>query len=176
MNCSKNVLSFRRHLLPYCPGRLPSTWVNHFHQRSMLNTAHIKPTIERYITCAVNKSRGKVHPRAVQEGPEGEQRYSYTLSPTSALDGVRVNAKPRPVYPRERPGTHCIGGCVNLRAGLDWYGKSHPHRDSIPGPSSPYRVAIPTELSLLRAIDTLSLKELKTQILLTAPTSKETGL
>ena len=25
--------------------------------------------------------------------------------------------------------------------------KSRPHRDSIPGPSSPYRVAIPTELS-----------------------------
>jgi hypothetical protein len=26
-------------------------------------------------------------------------------------------------------------------------GKSRPHRDSIPGPSSPYLVAIPTELS-----------------------------
>ena len=25
-------------------------------------------------------------------------------------------------------------------------GKSRPHRDSIPGPSSPYSVAIPTEL------------------------------
>jgi len=40
-------------------------------------------------------------------------------------------------YPRERPGTHCTGGWVGLRAGLDWYGKSRPHRDSIPGPSSP---------------------------------------
>ena len=32
----------------------------------------------------------------------------------------------RPLYPRERPGTHCIGGWVGLRAGLDGYGKSPP--------------------------------------------------
>jgi hypothetical protein len=35
------------------------------------------------------------------------------------------------------------------RAGLDGCGKSRPHRNSIPGPSSPYRVAIQTELSRL---------------------------
>ena len=34
------------------------------------------------------------------------------------------------------------------RAGLDGCGKCRLHRDSIPGPSSPLRVAIPTELSL----------------------------
>ena len=33
------------------------------------------------------------------------------------------------------------------RAGLDGCWKSRPHRDSIPGPSSPQRVAIPTTLS-----------------------------
>ena len=32
------------------------------------------------------------------------------------------------------------------RAGLDRCGKSLPHRDSIPGTSSPYPVAITTEL------------------------------
>ena len=32
-------------------------------------------------------------------------------------------------YPRERPGTHCTGGWVGLRAGLDRCGKSHPYRD-----------------------------------------------
>jgi hypothetical protein len=32
------------------------------------------------------------------------------------------------------------------RAVLDKCGKCHPHRVSIPGPSSPYPVAIPTEL------------------------------
>ena len=29
-------------------------------------------------------------------------------------------------YPRERPGTHCTGGWVGLRAGLDICGKSRP--------------------------------------------------
>jgi len=37
----------------------------------------------------------------------------------------------------ERPGTHCTGGWVGLRAGLDRCGESRPHRDSIPRPSSP---------------------------------------
>jgi hypothetical protein len=34
------------------------------------------------------KGKGKVHPRTGQESPEGEERYSSTLSLTSALDGV----------------------------------------------------------------------------------------
>ena len=33
------------------------------------------------------------------------------------------------------------------RAVLEGYGKSHPHRDLIPGPSSPLRVCIPTALT-----------------------------
>ena len=53
-----------------------------------------------------------------------------------------VNATPRPLYPRERPGTHCIGGWVDPRAGLDGCGKTRPHRDSIPGPSL-YRLSYP---------------------------------
>ena len=36
-----------------------------------------------------------------------------------------VNATPRPLYPREIPCTHCIGGWVAPRAGLDGCGKSH---------------------------------------------------
>jgi len=36
---------------------------------------------------------------------------------------------------------------VDLRAGLDGYGKSLPHRDSIPGPPSLWRFCIPTGLS-----------------------------
>ena len=51
-----------------------------------------------------------------------------------------VKATPWPPYPLERPGTRCIGGWVGPRAGLDRCGKSRPHRDSIPGPSSPLRV------------------------------------
>ena len=42
-----------------------------------------------------------------------------------------VNATPRPLYPRGRPGTHCIGGWVDPRASQDGCRKSRPHRDSI---------------------------------------------
>ena len=55
-------------------------------------------------------------------------RYSSTLSLTSALEGVggQLHA------PGKRPGTHCIGGWVGPRAGLDGCEKSRPHQDSIP--------------------------------------------
>ena len=57
------------------------------------------------------------------------------------LDAKRwlVRTKPRPLYLRQKkkPGTHCTEGWVGLEAGLEGYGKSHPHRVSIPGPSSP---------------------------------------
>jgi hypothetical protein len=47
--------------------------------------------------------KGRVHPRTGNEGPEEKQRYSATLSLTSALDGGWVvNTTPRPLYPRER--------------------------------------------------------------------------
>ena len=36
----------------------------------------------------------------------------------------------------KKSGTHCIGGCVGPRAGLDGCGKFAPHRDPIPGPPS----------------------------------------
>ena len=40
--------------------------------------------------------------------------------------GWVVNATPRPLYPRKRPGTHCTGGWVDPRAGLDGWGKISP--------------------------------------------------
>jgi hypothetical protein len=53
--------------------------------------------------------------------------HSSTLSFTLAVVGVWVvNATPRPLYPRERPGTHFIVGWVGFRVGLDEYGKSRP--------------------------------------------------
>jgi len=51
--------------------------------------------------------------------------------------GGLVNATPRPLYSRERPGTHCIGGWLRPSSGLDTCGKSRSHHDSIPVPSSP---------------------------------------
>ena len=47
--------------------------------------------------------KGKGHPRTDHEGLKGEQRYSSTLSLTSALDvGWVVNATPRALYSREK--------------------------------------------------------------------------
>ena len=37
-----------------------------------------------------------------------------------------ISTTPRPLYPRERPGTRCTGGWVGPTAGLDWCGKSRP--------------------------------------------------
>ena len=82
--------------------------------------------------------KGKVHPRTGHEGPEGEEVYSSTLSLISALDGVSGQSHaPAALTTGKRPGTHCIGGWVGPRAGLDRCGKSHPHRDSIHGSSNP---------------------------------------
>ena len=71
---------------------------------------------------------------------------------TSALRwGWVVSTTSRPLYPWERPGTHCIGGWVGPRAGLDGCGKSRPHRDSIsdrPARSeSLYRLSYPGPFS-----------------------------
>jgi hypothetical protein len=72
------------------------------------------------------------------EGPEGEQRYSCTLSVTSALDwGGWLTPCPGSFTLGKSPSTHCIGGWVDPRADLDGCGKSCPHRDLISEPSSP---------------------------------------
>jgi len=73
--------------------------------------------------------------------------YSSTVSSTSALDGVGGQRHaPADFPPGKRFSAHCTGGWVDLRAGVDESGKSYPHRDLISEPSSPYKVAIPTEL------------------------------
>jgi hypothetical protein len=57
---------------------------------------------------------------------------------TTTLDGVGGQPHaPAALCSGKRPGTHRIGGRVGPRAGVDGCGKSRPHRDSIPAPSSP---------------------------------------
>jgi hypothetical protein len=48
-----------------------------------------------------------------------------------------VSTTPRPLYLRERPGTHCNGGWVGPRAGLDVYENSRP--TGIRSPDCPAR-------------------------------------
>jgi len=57
---------------------------------------------------------------------------------TAALEGAEWSAaRPGRTLPRERPGTHCTGGWVGPRVGLEG-GKSRPHRDSIPNRNMDY--------------------------------------
>ena len=79
------------------------------------------------------KVKGKVH----HEGSELEYKYSSTLSFASALDGVAVQRHAPAVLPTgetQYPLYRRLGG---PQTGLDRHGKSRPHRDSIPRPSSP---------------------------------------
>jgi len=91
------------------------------------------------------KSRGKFHPRTGPDGLGAKKRYRSTLCFTPALYGVGGQR-----HSALLPGMtqhllyRRVGG---PRAGMDRCGKSRPHRDSSPGPSSQYRVATPTTLS-----------------------------
>jgi rRNA maturation protein Nop10 len=70
-----------------------------------------------YLASVCTRREGKVHPRIGYEDPEGEWRYSSTLSLTFSLDGG-VWSVPRPsrFTPRKRPGTHCTGGLGGLQS------------------------------------------------------------
>ena len=68
---------------------------------------------------------------------------------TAALEGGEWSAaRPGRTSPRERPGTHCTGGWVGPRAGLDGQKISSP-RDSIPDHPAPsqslYRLSYPAQ-------------------------------
>ena len=65
-----------------------------------------------------------------------------------------VSVTPRPLFTTGKdPGTHCTGGWVGPRAGLDRCGKSRLHRDSIPNrpahSQSLYRLSYPAHCVLL---------------------------
>jgi hypothetical protein len=55
-------------------------------------------------------------PATRHEGAWRERRYSSYSFLTSALDSGQRHAPP---WPRFTPGTHCTGGWVGPRAGLD---------------------------------------------------------
>jgi hypothetical protein len=48
------------------------------------------------------------------------------LQPRHQIGGWVVKARPWPFYPRERSGTHCVGGWAGPTAGLGSCGKSRP--------------------------------------------------
>jgi len=93
-------------------------------------------------------SKVKVALKQATKAQRGSGVTALLFSLISALVGkCVVNATLRPFYPPGRPGTHCTGGWLVRMAGVDGCGKYRPHRDSIPGQSSPQKFAVQTELS-----------------------------
>jgi len=60
------------------------------------------------------------------------------MAPTALPPGTKEvgSTTLRPFYLGENPGTHCIGGRVDLGAGPDEWGKSRPCRTLISGLNS----------------------------------------
>ena len=93
---------------------------------------------ETEITFSVNKirlKRSRYRPGVAQRLGRGIALLLHDRGTRRWVSGQQH--APAALYPRERPGTHCTGGWVGPRAGLDRWGKSRPHRDSISGPSNP---------------------------------------
>jgi hypothetical protein len=85
-----------------------------------------------------NTKKGKVHSKKGTKVQRGKPwRYMWVGGQRHAPAALTLE---------ERRPTQCTGSWTGPTAGLDMCGKSHRHWDSIPGPSSPQRVFIPTEL------------------------------
>ena len=97
--------------------------------------------------CIKIKNIGRFYPFTGHESPQGEQSYSSTLFQTSAPEGGKgLASRPGSTLPPGKtryPLYRRLGGPQG-RSGL--VRKISPHRDSMPGPSSPQAVAIPTTL------------------------------
>jgi hypothetical protein len=87
-------------------------------------------------------TRYKVKIKVTQEQTTKAQRGSRVIALLFLQPRLKMLVGGQPHAPAtlptgKRPGTHCTGDWVGPRAGLVVCGKSRPHRDSIPGPSSP---------------------------------------
>jgi len=111
------------------------------HRQSHNSRSAVQPAVwllQRHITVRTN-SNGNCSIQYVKFAlekdtrarPEGQYRYSSTLSFTSALDGVGGHRHAPVALPLERPGYHCAEGWMGPKASLNGRGKSRPHWDSI---------------------------------------------
>jgi hypothetical protein len=97
--------------------------------------------------CIQSKRSRYTRPRRAQRGSRG---IALLILDLGARRGWVVSTTSRPLYPRERPVTHCTGGLVGLRAGLDVCEKSRP--TGIRSPDRParsqslYRLELPGPL------------------------------
>jgi len=93
-----------------------------------------------YLPEGLCTGRCKVLPIMCHEGPEGEWRYSFTLSLTFAPDGGGVQRHaPTALSLGKRPGTHFAGNWVGLRAVLNGFRSP----DRVARSESIYRLSYP---------------------------------
>ena len=118
----------------YCPNLFFAT----LHKTSVLQGTDIVTKTNRRHKAPLARINLYSAPWNRPRRPRGRVEVQfYSFFNLGARWGWVPNATSRPLYPQERPATHCTGGWVGPRAGLNGCGKSGPHRDSIPGPSSP---------------------------------------
>jgi len=112
------------------------------HRQSHNSCSAVQPAawlLQRQITVRTNSNGNCSTPyvkfaleKITKARPEGQYRYSSTLSFNSALDEVGGHRHAPVSIPLERHGTHGAGGGMGPTANLNGRGKSRPHRDSIP--------------------------------------------
>jgi hypothetical protein len=83
----------------------------------------------------------------VKAVPLQERGLVLPFRDLGARMGCLISITPRPLYPRERPGTHCTRGWVGPRAGLDVCEKSRPNRPA--RSQSLYRLSYPGPFRVL---------------------------
>jgi len=83
------------------------------------------------------KGKAKVHHRTDHDGLQGREVYLYSFFNLDTIWGGPLALRPGRFTPGKWPVTHCTGGWVGPRTGLEGCEKSRAHRDSTPGPSSP---------------------------------------
>jgi len=98
--------------------------------KSAKNTGHLYKKVKCTLVQALRLCTGRTAHR-------GNRGIALLFHDQRHYKGVRGKRHaPAALYPRKRRGTHCTGGWVVSRVGLDRCGKSRQHRDSIPGPTS----------------------------------------
>ena len=89
--------------------------------KGVRNMQSILVVVNKHNTARVVSCWFIIYYRHVLHGNSNiKRKYSSTLFMTSALEGGEWSANaPAAPYPPERPGTHCTGGWVGLRTGLE---------------------------------------------------------
>jgi hypothetical protein len=95
--------------------------VTHIHHTHLQN-----PNGSIICLCAYFRGKGKVCPITGRKAHKVSRGIALLICDLGARRGWVVSTTPHPLYPWERPGTHCTGGWVGPRAGLHLCEKSVP--------------------------------------------------